>query len=177
MRRPKLRAIMAKYHHRESDLQIRCVKWFRISHPELAYLLYHPHNEGNAFNRRQQTIANAEGVKAGVADLILQLPAVARDLSSEFETTQHYNALAIEMKTEKGRQSDEQQYFQRYFEAAGGKYIIVRSFETFQMEINAYLKDVPLAVTNRIKDTWSDIDAERQAEAKRQLEKLINKQK
>lgn len=54
--------------HKESDLQIRCVKWFRYQYPEYARLLEHPHNEGNAFNRRQQSIANAEGVTKGVAD-------------------------------------------------------------------------------------------------------------
>ncbi len=65
---------MAKIHHRESDLQIRCVKWFRITYPAFAFLLEHPHNEGNGFNRIQQAIANAEGVTKGVADLILHIP-------------------------------------------------------------------------------------------------------
>ena len=79
------------------------------------------------------------------------------------------------MKTKTGRQSKAQENFQRFFEASGGKYIIIRSFEDFQTAVSEYMRCVPLAVTDRVKDTWHAIDAEQTAEAKRKLEKLINK--
>lgn len=156
---------MAKIHHRESDLQIRCVKWFRITYPAFAFLLEHPHNEGNGFNRMQQVIANAEGVTKGVADLILHIP------------TQDFFSLAIEMKTDKGKQSKEQKIFQRYFEAAGGKYVIVRSFDDFVDLVTKHMDDVTPITWGDVNAVYKAIDAERQAEAKRELEKLLNKNK
>ena len=156
---------MAKIHHRESDLQIRCVKWFRVNYPEFAPLLEHPHNEGNAFTRHQQVIANAEGVTKGVADLLLHIP------------SQGFFSLAIEMKTEKGRQSPEQKTWQRYFEAAGGIYLIVRSFDEFVDVVTKYLDDVTPLTWDNIKAVYKTVDAERQAEAKRELEKLLKKNK
>lgn len=156
---------MAKMHHRESDLQIRCVKWFRITYPAFAFLLEHPHNEGNGFNRMQQVIANAEGVTKGVADLILHIP------------TQDFFSLAIEMKTDKGKQSKEQKIFQRYFEAAGGKYVIVRSFDEFVNVVTKYMDDVTPITWGAVNAVYKAIDAERQVEAKRELEKLLNKNK
>lgn len=156
---------MAKIHHRESDLQIRCVKWFRITYPAFAFLLEHPHNEGNGFNRMQQAIANAEGVTKGVADLILHIP------------TQDFFSLAIEMKTDKGKQSKEQKIFQRYFEAAGGKYVIVRSFDDFVDVVTKHMDDVTPITWGAVNAVYKAIDAERQAEAKRELEKLLNKNK
>ena len=105
--------------HRESDLQIRCIKWFRYQYPAYARLLYHPKNEGNG-NRRQGAISKAEGVQPGVADLILHVPALnvpkgfvgAETLvKSLFDTTAlFYTSLAVEMKTPTGTQSKEQRH-------------------------------------------------------------------
>ena len=81
--------------HKESDLQIRCVKWFRYQYPAYARLLEHPHNEGNGFNRRQQSIANAEGVTKGVADLILHIPAYITGPSLRHSDC--YHSLALEL--------------------------------------------------------------------------------
>jgi hypothetical protein len=163
MRRPKLRKIMAIYHHKESDLQIRCVKWFRVTYPAFAFLLEHPHNEGNAFNRQQQIIANREGVTKGVADLLLHIP------------TQDYFSLAIEMKTEKGRQSPEQKIFQRYFEAAGGKYVVVRTFEGFCDFVTRYMDDITPVTWGAINAVYKAIDKEQQDEANKQLQKILKK--
>ena len=116
---------MTKQRHKESDLQIRCVKWFRITYPAFARLLEHPKNEGDghsAQDRMRQAISKAEGVQAGVADLILHVPASIHFWRGEIqEEPTLYHSLAIEMKTKTGRQSPEQKIFQRYFEAAGGK--------------------------------------------------------
>ena len=115
---------------KETNLQIRCVKWFYYQYPHLRMLLFHPRNE-NVSGRVQGAIAKAEGVVAGVADLILLLP------------SESYNCLAIELKTEKGRQSASQQKFESYITAASGLYVICRSLESFKDVIKKYLENTP----------------------------------
>lgn len=107
-----------RYQHKESELQIQCVRWFAYEYPHLRMLLYHPQNEGTANGRVRGAIAKAEGVVAGVADLILQAP-----------SEDGFSCLAIEMKTPTGRQSPEQKMFELYIKAAYGKYVVIRSFE------------------------------------------------
>ena len=70
----------------------------------------------------------AEGVLAGVADLFLMFP------------VKQFHGLFIEMKTDKGRQSESQQEFQTLAESNGYKYVVCRSFEDFKNEILTYLK-------------------------------------
>ena len=159
--------------HKESDLQIRCVKWFRYQYPEYARLLEHPHNEGNAFNRRQQSIANAEGVTKGVADLILHVPSYITWPSLRHSDSFH--SLAIEMKTPKGTQSPEQKTWQRLFEAAGGRYVIIRSYDDFVVEVTRYMLFVPLDIDKRIKQAYADILRKEDEKLKKQMQSFLNK--
>lgn len=71
----------------------------------------------------------AEGVVAGVSDLILL---VARH---------GYHGLLIEMKTEKGRQSQQQRHWQKLAEKQGYRYVVIRSIEEFIEEVNGYLAE------------------------------------
>lgn len=119
--------------HPEEDLQRECVQWFRDSYPELAPLLFHPNNEpffgGRGKTEQQKAIAGARakriGVVPGVADLILMMP------------NNCHHALAIEMKTISGRQSDTQKHWQKAVEAQGYRYEVVRSLDRFK-EIMVY---------------------------------------
>ena len=154
---------MPKIHHRESDLQIRCVKWFRITYPEFAFLLEHPHNEGNGFNRLQQIIANAEGVTKGVADLILHVP------------TQDFFSLAIEMKTKAGKQSYQQKVFQRYLEGAGGKYVICRSFDDFVEMVGHYLHGMNAGTVQRLKKVHAALQQTETDMEKKKLQRIVGK--
>lgn len=70
----------------------------------------------------------AEGVLAGVADLFFMFP------------VKQFHGLFIEMKTDKGRQSETQKEFQTLAESNGYKYVVCRSFEDFKKEILTYLK-------------------------------------
>jgi len=167
---------MTKIHYKEQDTQIRCVKYFRVSYPHLAHLLFHPKNE-EAGGRARAAIAKAEGVQAGVADLMLPIVSDCVQQTEDGEIRRYYYGLAIEMKTKKGRQSEQQKIFQRYFEAVGGKYVVIRTYEDFCKEIDEYVLGIPSIFIARAKQTWCDIDKERTAEAKRELEKLINKSK
>lgn len=165
-----------KQRHKEQDMQIRCVKYFRSTYPELAVLLEHPKNEVASGNRTEGAIAKAEGVQAGVADLILHVPSELRVIDGvpqEEPLTVH--SLAIEMKTKTGRQSSEQKIFQRYFEAAGNKYVIVRSFEEFISIVNSYVFGIPYVTRQKLRDLWLQIDKERTEAAREELKKLLNK--
>ena len=71
----------------------------------------------------------AMGVRAGFPDLIL---CVARH---------GYHGLFVELKTDKGRQTDNQKYYQCVLEEQGYRYVVVRSLEEFINVINDYLGD------------------------------------
>ena len=161
--------------HKESDLQIRCVKWFRISYPAFARLLEHPKNEGNG-DRIQGAIAKAEGVVAGVADLILHVPSKSYWYKGELQEEPYtYHSLAIEMKTKTGRQSEGQKIFQMYFEAAGGMYVVVRSFEEFCDCVRKHMDFVPSEIYDSISEVHKQLELQKMDAAKRELRKIINK--
>ncbi len=82
---------------------------------------------GGYRNAREAARMKAEGVVPGVADVILL---IARG---------KYNALCIEFKTKKGRQTKLQKIWQQHAEIHGCKYIIVRSTEEFIAQVKEYL--------------------------------------
>lgn len=102
----------------ESRIQQGCVRWFRYQYPQLTRLLLAVPNGGRR-DKVTASILKAEGVVAGVADLILMVPASG------------YHALCIEMKTAKGRQSPEQKEWQSEVEAKGYKYAVCRNVDDF----------------------------------------------
>lgn len=112
----------------EERLQEWCVKWFDLAHPELRLLLHHSPNggartayEGKAFKRM--------GTRAGFPDLVLLLPRGGHPY------------LCVEMKSDKGRQSDTQKEYQRAVEQAGALYVICKSFDEFKTIIDNYLTE------------------------------------
>lgn len=112
----------------EHRIQCACVQWFRYQHPECRHNLFAVPNGG----RRDKTTGakmKAEGVLAGVADLILLKP------------NAKHGALLIEMKTRIGRQADTQRKWQRLIERDGYKYVVCRSLEDFIREVDTYLQD------------------------------------
>lgn len=112
--------------HQESKTQQICVRWFRLQYPALALNLFSVPNGGSR-RRIEGAILKAEGVVAGVADLLLLYP------------SKGFHGLCIEMKSPKGRQRPSQALWQRAAENAGYKYIICRSFDDFMGQINDYL--------------------------------------
>ena len=168
---------MRKIHnnHKESDLQIHCVKYFRCTYPELARLLEHPKNEGHG-DKVAGAIAKAEGVQAGVADLMLHVPSEAHIIGEEVQEELYtFHSMAIELKTKTGRQSPEQKLFQRYFEAAGGKYMVVRTFEDFVATVDDYVRGIPYHIHKALLDLWQQIDDEETQAARAELQRIINK--
>lgn len=113
--------------HDESNLQMSCVRWFRLQYPEMAGLLFAVPN-GSKRGKVTAAILKAEGALAGVSDLLFLMPA----------GTCPY--LCIEMKTPTGRQSPAQKEFQHNVEAVGARYALVRSFDEFVSLIRNYVK-------------------------------------
>jgi hypothetical protein len=75
----------------------------------------------NSSNSYQGAVMKGMGVVAGVSDMIYLSP---------------LGVVALEFKTETGRQSASQKEWQRQIEAAGYKYYIVRSLDDFLEAIN-----------------------------------------
>lgn len=113
--------------HVESQIQRNCVKWFRLVYPKLSRLLFAVPNGGKR-GIREAAIMKAEGVVAGVADLLLLVP------------KGEHHALGIEMKTSKGKQNENQKLWQEDFEKAGGKYVVCRCFDEFRSAVETYLE-------------------------------------
>ena len=110
----------------EHGLQAACVRWFRLAHPRLALCLVAVPNGG----RRDAVTGarlKAEGVVAGVSDLLLLVP------------RGQWHGLCIEMKAATGRQSGAQRRWQQAVEERGYKYALVRSAAQFMAEVDGYL--------------------------------------
>lgn len=112
--------------HIESQIQKSCFKWFRLQFPDLAMLMFAVPNGGSR-RRIEAAIMKAEGVTAGVADVLFLYP------------NEQYHGLCIEFKTKTGRQQKSQKCFQQAVEAQGYKYVIVRSIEDFIEEVKKYI--------------------------------------
>jgi len=115
----------------EHKIQVSCFKWFNLAYRDLQGLLFAIPNGG----RRDKTTAaklKAEGVVAGVADLMLAVP------------NKDYHGLFIEMKTEVrgSRQRESQKAFEKNVTAKGYKYSVCRSFDEFQPLIKDYLCNI-----------------------------------
>lgn len=113
--------------HPEDDLQMVCVKWFDAQYPQYGLLLHHSPNGGKR-NAREAARFKRMGVRAGFPDLQLLV------------ANQGYNGLFTELKAGKGTQSDSQKVFQAILEAQGYKYVVIRTLDQFQQEIENYLK-------------------------------------
>jgi hypothetical protein len=79
-------------------------------------------------------ILKAEGVVSGVADLILNIP------NSEF------TFLALECKTESGKQTAYQKQWQTDVEKLGAKYVIFRNIPEFIEIVNNYLASTKFGI-------------------------------
>lgn len=118
----------SKPRHIESRIQQQCKKWFDIRFNPYKRLLFAVPN-GGLRGKREAQIMKAEGITAGVADMILLVP------------RKGFGSLCIEFKTKTGRQSDNQKSWQHDCEKAGNKYVIIRDLDHFIKEITAYLMD------------------------------------
>ena len=110
----------------EHRIQCACVNWFRLRYPTYATALFAVPNGGRR-DKVSGAKLKAEGVLAGVSDLILLVPRLS------------YHALLIEMKTASGRQSPAQKDWQREMTARGYCYVVCHSFDEFRDVVDEYM--------------------------------------
>lgn len=91
----------------EDQFQAECFQWHWNNRPNERGLLFHVNQK--ARNQIEGNRFKAMGVVPGVSDLIYLI-----------------GPTFIEMKTEKGTQSDDQKRFQRIVEGLGYRYVICR---------------------------------------------------
>lgn len=99
----------------ELVLQQKCYKWWHNTYPALRGILWRVENERQR-SKYEQMIAKSTGLVSGVADLNMVYDGIF---------------YGIELKTDKGRQSDTQIKWQKCIEDQGGKYIIIRNQDEF----------------------------------------------
>lgn len=112
----------------EHRTQVLCVRWFGTLYPNLYRCLFAIPNGG----RRDKVTGaklKSEGVKAGVADLMLCIAASGK------------HGLFIEMKTEEkgSRQSESQRLFAEDVRTQGYGYAVCRSLEEFVRTVSIYM--------------------------------------
>ena len=124
----------------EHNIQAACVRWFGYAHPELRGLLFAIPN-GGARSKATAGRLKAEGVVAGVSDLILLVPCCrAKITENNAAGIEIRHALCIEMKKNGGYQSPEQKDWQKKVEGHGYKYAVCRSLDEFIDTVEAYLR-------------------------------------
>lgn len=123
----------------EHNLQAACVRWFNLQWPQYRGLLFAIPN-GGARSKATAGKLKAEGVVAGVSDLILMKPHFRQGVYFSDMIPLDSYALCIEMKTAKGRQSPEQKEWQKKVEEFGYKYAVCRSLDEFMAVVNGYLR-------------------------------------
>jgi len=117
---------MAKNRSPEHDLQVACVKWFRLAY---AHKIIFAIPNGGKRNIGTAMKLRAEGVLAGTPDLFIP------------EANNGYHGLFIEMKAGKGTLSDNQKVIIPMLIEKGYQVEVVRSAEEFIEVVNSYLKN------------------------------------
>ena len=108
---------------KENQIQAEIYQWFNnnfcLKSHIPRYLIFAVPNGGTR-NMLEAMTMKATGTLAGVSDLILIL---------------NKEVIFVEVKTEKGRQSESQKDFQKRVENLGFEYWLIYSFEDFQNKI------------------------------------------
>ena len=104
----------------EDNLQAQIVKYFNntycLKHHSPRCSIFSVPN-GGFRNKIEAMKLVSTGMRAGVSDLIVLMP---------------NRCIFVELKTEKGVQSDNQKEFEQTVNALGFEYYLVRSLETFK---------------------------------------------
>ena len=118
-----------KQHHDNEEARIQSEFFSKVPlfFPNLPDRLLFAVPNGGSRHKIEAANMKRQGVKRGVADVILQIP------------KKGYASLCLEFKTSTGKQSAEQKEYQRQVEMAGSKYVIVRSVEQAIQVMQQYL--------------------------------------
>ncbi len=113
----------------EHKIQASCIRWFRLQYPQLRNILFAVPNAARR-SARNGAYMKEEGMLSGVADLVL------------LKSNRFYGALCIEMKKPGEYQRTAQKEWQKECEAAGNKYVVVRSLDEFIKVVTDYLNNM-----------------------------------
>lgn len=108
----------------EHKLQCACVRWLRLQHPNVLCFAI---PNGGARSALTGAMLKAEGVVAGVPDLMIAMP------------KNGYAGLFVEMKVKPNRPSREQKEIISKLEDAGYKVAFCYAFEEFVKIVTEYL--------------------------------------
>lgn len=117
-----------KHDKPEERMQIEFFNQVPIFFPKLPSKLLFACPNGGSRNIVEAKNLKAQGVKSGVSDVLLLMP------------KKGFSCLCLEFKTLVGKQSSEQIEFQKQIEAAGGKYVVVRSVKEAIDTLKWYLE-------------------------------------
>lgn len=125
--RRQLSGVGKRHGEQEHNLQVACVRWFGMQFPQLAPLLFAIPNGGYR-DVRVAAKLRAEGVRAGVPDMMLAVP------------KGQFCGLFVEMKNGKaGRLSDHQRDMIARLQTQGYRVEVCRTFEEFVSATSEYL--------------------------------------
>ena len=110
-----MKTFQVKDTRKEADIQAEFFEKFKLFFPKLPDKLIFAVPNGGSRHKAEAANMKRQGIKAGVADVILLIP------------KKGFGSLCIEFKTQSGQQSPEQKIFQQEAEKHGNKYVIVRS--------------------------------------------------
>lgn len=108
----------------EDDIQSSCVFWFGMQYPHYQRLIHHSPNE-DAYKHARR--AHAMGMQVGFPDIFIAVPRGA------------YHGLFVELKTPKGRLSDEQKEMLRLLATQGYLAVVARGTVPFMGVVNKYM--------------------------------------
>ena len=134
--------------HEEHNIQVQIVGWLRANLCRSAIFFAVPNGGSRAtkVGKNGKTFSleavrmKKEGVTSGVADIMV--------------LSQDGPPIGLEVKTQRGRQSKNQKWWQGELEAVGGKYFIVRSVD----DVVSAMKEVGLIKSGLIDDNINAID-------------------
>lgn len=113
--------------HEESDIQTEFFRNIKLFFPTLPDKLLFAVPNGGSRHKAEAKRMKGEGIKSGVADVILLVP------------KKGFASLCLEFKTKTGSQSREQKEFQKQAEMCGNKYVVVRSASEAINKVKEYL--------------------------------------
>ena len=116
-----------KYRNEEAEMQSDFFNRIKLFFPHIPDKLIFAVPNGGSRNKIEAANLKRQGVKSGVADVIVLIP------------NRGFYSLCMEFKSKSGEQSDEQKEFQRQAEKQGSKYVIVRSVGEAIEELKEYL--------------------------------------
>nr|DAX83342.1 MAG TPA: Nuclease [Caudoviricetes sp.] len=124
---PREKEEKKRNNNEEARMQMEFFNLVPLYFPNLPERVLFAVPNGGSRNKIEAANMKRQGVKRGVADVILLIP------------KKGFASLCLEFKTRVGKQSEEQKEFQKQAESCRNKYVVVRSASQAIEELRKYL--------------------------------------